>query len=771
MKHLKDGLSLLHSELRKNSYFKQVLFSYILISCITFLIFSIAILTIMQNEYSKDMERMNRHNIEQAYSFNTSVLSDISTYFYNSLDSATVRKLLYEDKYDVVTAPNARETYDEFTKISSMILSIDFINYKTDTVLTKTERCSLERFLDQGLLALLDRLTPRKTPYFCYPRQMPYNNGRTTEYRKVISMIYYSYYNGALVVNLDYDTYCSMLNMNFDNNLFRMILVNQNDLVMVSTDEEQFATDFADSPLYQKVLDTDSSEGTFIYEDEAGKYAVTYLKPPQMGLTYISMFSLQDQLRGAPLFMATFRYSIIYLVVTLLLSFLSSYIVYNPMKKLKTVIHPADSDISYIEHTHKNDFEFLESVYTQLIEKNTALSKFKRNYTEERQQKLLWLLMNSSGNLPLPRQDFEFLDSCFEYLNYLVFIISMEFDSSDQDMEKDIQLFKFTVKNVTTELFEDQLDLKCVDTVSPRLIFTGSLEHYDKQRLLATALQIQQFFHDTGLFRLSIGFGNPVTELENLSDAYDTAKTALINGHLNTLSCIQFYEDLQLAPPCEQQYPYETDQSIIAALKAQNVEACLAGVEEFFSIIQNFHYDQLRRAVLQLDAALQRFEYSNELPLFMAEGIDPDNQIAGTLKELKAIFQERCRTDIQALVEIRTHSLAKTELISDVNAFIEENIYNPNLSVAMIAEKVDLSINYLRNIYKENTGESLTAYIADKKLTLVCDMLSDTDIPIQDISDKLGFTTKNYFFTFFKKHMNMTPTQYRSMKQETRQSH
>ena len=32
---------------------------------------------------------------------------------------------------------------------------------------------------------------------------------------------------------------------------------------------------------------------------------------------------------------------------------------------------------------------------------------------------------------------------------------------------------------------------------------------------------------------------------------------------------------------------------------------------------------------------------------------------------------------------------------------------------------------------------------------------------IQQVSDTLGFTTRNYFFTFFKKHTGMTPKQYR----------
>ncbi len=761
MKKIKNLFLLIQNEFHKKTYFKQVLLSYILISCITFLVFSITLLTLMQRQHHLEMESMNKQNIEQAYSFNNSVIQDISTYCYNALDSVDVRQLLYSDSYDTLTAINSRETYNNFQAISSMILTVDFINYKTDTVLTKTGRYSLSNFIDQELLTLLETLTPSQTPYFCYPREIPYSNGNHSESHRVISLIYYLYSNGALVVNIDYNTYCSMLNMDYDSN-FDMILLNSNNQIIASTNDNQFMDNCDSSPLYQQIQANDSTQGTFLYEDETGKYNVAYRKATPMGITYISMYSRNDELHGSDIYSVTLQYSIVYLAVTLLLSFLASYIIYNPIKKLKKNLYLSHEDTHSIEQTHKNEFEYMESVYHQLLEKNSTLSRFKHNYAEGKQQSMLWKLMNDMGTSSISQQDMEALDSSFEYLNYLVFIINIEPLDSLQDIEKDLQLYKFAIKNVTNEIFESQTSLKYVETVSTRLIFTGSFEHYNKRQLQEKALQIQQFFNSMGLFHLSFGFGLPVQELESLSSTFDTAKTALINGRLLTSECIQFYDDLNLVDPTLQHYPYEADQSILSALKTQNSEACSCAIDDFFDCITNYHYNQIHRSIMQLDAALQRFEYTNNLshPSFELEW---DNQSLPSLTEMKSIFLMRCDLNIHAMIEIKTHSSAKTELISEVNAYIEEHIYDPNLSVTMIAEKVDLSINYLRNIYKENTGESLNTYIVNKKLTIVCDLLANTDIPIQDISNKLGFTTKNYFFTFFKKHMNMTPTQYRSI--------
>ena len=84
--------------------------------------------------------------------------------------------------------------------------------------------------------------------------------------------------------------------------------------------------------------------------------------------------------------------------------------------------------------------------------------------------------------------------------------------------------------------------------------------------------------------------------------------------------------------------------------------------------------------------------------------------------------------------------------------------------MVFLADHVHLSVNYLRNVFKDNTGDSLSAYITQKKLALICDLLQNTDMPLSEISDKLGFSTKNYFFTFVKKHTGMTPGDYRKSK-------
>lgn len=134
-----------------------------------------------------------------------------------------------------------------------------------------------------------------------------------------------------------------------------------------------------------------------------------------------------------------------------------------------------------------------------------------------------------------------------------------------------------------------------------------------------------------------------------------------------------------------------------------------------------------------------------------------------TLVEFSAMFQDRCLNAIAAVKASLSSTDEKARLIAKVEALVDSHIYDPNLSVIYLANEVGLSVNYLRGIYKERTGISLSSYINQKKLDLICGLLTTTDLSTQDISDRMGFTTKNYFFTFFKKNMDLTPTQYRKL--------
>lgn len=77
------------------------------------------------------------------------------------------------------------------------------------------------------------------------------------------------------------------------------------------------------------------------------------------------------------------------------------------------------------------------------------------------------------------------------------------------------------------------------------------------------------------------------------------------------------------------------------------------------------------------------------------------------------------------------------------------------------AEAQNLHPNYLSSVIKSKTGKTITTWIAEKTLSEAKSMLLNSEIPIKEITYKLGFTETAHFSNFFKKHTGFSPNKYR----------
>lgn len=97
-----------------------------------------------------------------------------------------------------------------------------------------------------------------------------------------------------------------------------------------------------------------------------------------------------------------------------------------------------------------------------------------------------------------------------------------------------------------------------------------------------------------------------------------------------------------------------------------------------------------------------------------------------------------------------------------INKVIAENIGNPDFSVDSIVEKMLMSRASVYNRLKELTGYSIGDYINEYRFTHAKELLTGSNLPINEIAAQLGFNSQRYFSTFFKNKTGMTPSAYRN---------
>ncbi|MDD2533843.1 MAG: AraC family transcriptional regulator [Eubacteriales bacterium] len=94
-------------------------------------------------------------------------------------------------------------------------------------------------------------------------------------------------------------------------------------------------------------------------------------------------------------------------------------------------------------------------------------------------------------------------------------------------------------------------------------------------------------------------------------------------------------------------------------------------------------------------------------------------------------------------------------------AYIQKNLADSNLNLEAVAREIGISSGYLRQLFKQETGQTLNDYLIDERIKRACVMLEETDLTARDIAFAVGIQDSRYFYTVFKKKTGQTTEAYR----------
>lgn len=132
----------------------------------------------------------------------------------------------------------------------------------------------------------------------------------------------------------------------------------------------------------------------------------------------------------------------------------------------------------------------------------------------------------------------------------------------------------------------------------------------------------------------------------------------------------------------------------------------------------------------------------------------------GSLKEARQIlgeYVESCCDQFSAINEKQGD-----RIVYNVKELIEKNLDNEEFGLEMASAKLFFSQNYVRQIFKQITGESFTEYLIRRRMETARELLGSPVCRICDVAARTGYSNQRYFASCFKKYYGCTPTQYRN---------
>ena len=148
-------------------------------------------------------------------------------------------------------------------------------------------------------------------------------------------------------------------------------------------------------------------------------------------------------------------------------------------------------------------------------------------------------------------------------------------------------------------------------------------------------------------------------------------------------------------------------------------------------------------------------------------------EVAYTLSDLHIQYIEELR-DYRAVVNAIGEALieyvdrvaeSKRKYLSKSIATVQEYIFNhlyETIPLSLLANKVGLQENYLSQLFKKETGVTITQFIQNEKVEEAKKLLELTTEPVTAIAAKLNFYDQNHFIKIFKRYTGLTPNRYRN---------
>ena len=97
---------------------------------------------------------------------------------------------------------------------------------------------------------------------------------------------------------------------------------------------------------------------------------------------------------------------------------------------------------------------------------------------------------------------------------------------------------------------------------------------------------------------------------------------------------------------------------------------------------------------------------------------------------------------------------------------IAEHLGNPDLSTEFMANLLSISDKTLQRTMRNATGMTFYEYIHSRRMEKARQLLTETDLPIQDVSHRCGYTAINSFYKAFQRTFSIAPNAMRKNAQE-----
>ncbi|MNJ43541.1 HTH-type transcriptional regulator YesS [compost metagenome] len=190
----------------------------------------------------------------------------------------------------------------------------------------------------------------------------------------------------------------------------------------------------------------------------------------------------------------------------------------------------------------------------------------------------------------------------------------------------------------------------------------------------------------------------------------------------------------------------------LARFIKQHTNAYKAAVFEFKSLIGNILFN----AIHMLGSLNLNVAELDEAKYAYFKAIDEARHVSD-IEALLEEFRQQAEDCVQAAQHSQQGGNPSMKLLLD---YIDEHYAEP-ISLTEMARHFHFNPSYLSSFFASHHHEGFKEHLNRVRIDKAADLLRNGDIPISEISSRVGYGDHSYFCKVFKKSTGLSPTQYR----------
>lgn len=479
-----------------------------------------------------------------------------------------------------------------------------------------------------------------------------------------------------------------------------------------------------------------------------------YQKGSMTGLTFVNVIpvdNIASQMKWNVSFVVLFAMSVL---ISVLVSLLLSYRLNRPIQRLVSAIQQVTTRFPWQKHSSIKEFNIIYEKIGHLLDANWDIS---RNLHERNSLLRHYAYINKLKNI---RNDTGFLQELIETkapYRFALFRITFRLPwlEEDGDEERATSFIRELIDKIVSGSFPESVTLQLESDQILSILYT---EHGD-QPLAGTLEEIRKVLElDRAYCFLTIAVSGRHEGPETFSASFEQTrkllKHRLYDDHTQILNeGVEEPAPIYLLPAQEEEMnvrmQFGTDTQVIPYIKRE-----LAALSR-----KNATEEQVR---LFLDNLLERARRElliHELDTSLLQTFHTRLQHAHTYGELDLLVEEWLPR-IAELIQGKKEK--KDPITSFIFEYLEQH-YSQDITLEMMADKLNISRSYLSTYFKSKTGTYFVDYVNLFRINRAKELLAGSDVKIQDAAAKVGYQNINSFNRMFKKFTGVTPSEFRRL--------